>query len=76
MCYGGLWGSICPYSFDNYDARVACRQLNYSATGMLLVSLSFFSFPQQVLLSQILLAKVYGQHTVYTFYAQAVKLHY
>ena len=76
MCYGGLWGSICPFAFGDSDAQVACRQLNYSAIGTLLVSLSFFPFSQQVLLSQILLAKVYGQHTVYTSHVQAMKLHY
>ena len=45
MCYGGLWGSICPFAFGDSDAQVACRQLNYSAIGIyyLLVFLFFIS---------------------------------
>ena len=33
VCYDGSWGSICPGYWDNYDAKVACRQLGYTDIG-------------------------------------------
>ena len=35
ICYGGSWRSICPSSWGSSDAKVACRQLNYTAAGKL-----------------------------------------
>ena len=33
ICYGSSWGSLCPSSWDNNDAKVACRQLGYTDIG-------------------------------------------
>ena len=35
LCYGNSWRSICPSSWGTSDAKVACRQLNYTASGKL-----------------------------------------
>lgn len=35
ICLNGSWGSICPYNWDNNDAAVVCKQLNFSAIGKL-----------------------------------------
>ena len=33
MCLNGVWGSFCPNSLDNNDAKVVCQQLGYSPKG-------------------------------------------
>ena len=33
VCYGDVWGSICPNSWDNNVAKVVCRQLGYITIG-------------------------------------------
>ena len=33
ICYGGVWGSVCPSSWDSNDAKVVCRQLGYITIG-------------------------------------------
>ena len=33
VCYGGIWESVCPSSWDSNDAKVVCRQLGYTTIG-------------------------------------------
>ena len=36
ICLNDVWGSICGNSWDNVDAGVACRQLGFPSTGMII----------------------------------------
>ena len=39
MCYQNIWGAVYDQSWSQYDAAVACAQLNFSRTGQIV----FFS---------------------------------
>ena len=34
ICFEGEWGTICDGKWDEYDARVACRQLGLPTEGI------------------------------------------
>ena len=31
ICFNGVWGSVCNYRWDDFDATVVCRKLGFQA---------------------------------------------
>jgi hypothetical protein len=42
MCYNKFWGSVCHHNWQNNDANVACKQLNFQPTDSIVHTLSYY----------------------------------
>ena len=34
ICYNSSWRSLCPYSWNNYEVQVVCKQLGFIPIGL------------------------------------------
>ena len=53
ICNNNVWGTVCDDLWGNVDARVACRQLGFAATGSVSLTTGFTNGVGQIWLDNV-----------------------